>query len=232
MPTNYRRHDFESRPALAEALAATVASALNESVETRGGAMLAVSGGSTPTHFFEALSQRELDWSKVTITLIDERYVPETSPRSNAALVRGKLLKNNAATAEFRPLYRDGVTIEQAAEMANNHWDEDDDRCDVVVLGMGNDGHTASFFPDATNLNTLLNPNRRSHVDVVYAQSAGEPRLTMTLAAIIPTPLIALQIEGEDKAATLKKALAAGSTLPIKRIIDAAQTPVEIFWAP
>jgi 6-phosphogluconolactonase len=97
---------------------------------------------------------------------------------------------------------------------------------------MGNDGHTASFFPDATNLNTLLNPNRRSHVDVVYAQSAGEPRLTMTLAAIIPTPLIALQIEGEDKAATLKKALAAGSTLPIKRIIDAAQTPVEIFWAP
>lgn len=100
------------------------------------------------------------------------------------------------------------------------------------MLGMGNDGHTASFFPDAVELEQLLDPTGKALVLPVHAQSAGEPRLTLTLPVIASGRFIALHIEGAEKLTTLEKALAPGSTLPIRRVIDAAKTPVEIFWAP
>lgn len=229
---NVSRRDFDSREALAEALAGTVAARLRKAIAARRGATLAVSGGTTPALFFEQLSREDLDWEAVDITLIDERFVPETSPRSNASLVNKKLLQNRAAAAQFRPLYRPDVQLEKAAQLADDDWDAGDDNLDVAVLGMGSDGHTASFFPDAENLEALLEPGRRVHVDVVHAESAGEPRLTMTLAAIAHAGLIVLHVEGVEKQETLEKALSPGSTLPIRRVIDATHTPVEIFWAP
>lgn len=229
---NIKRHDFATRELLAEALATRVAQALRQAIDRRNGATLAVSGGSTPALFFERLSLQDLDWSAVDLTPVDERFVPESSPRSNAALIKGKLQQNKAATAHFRPLYREGLSAEQAAILADDDWDAGDDTVDVVVLGMGGDGHTASFFPDAVELERLLDPLSRRHVEAVHAQSAGETRLTMTLAGIIHAGFLALHIEGEDKRAALERALAPRSTLPIRRVIDAAKTPVEIFWAP
>lgn len=229
---NIKRHDFADRAALADALAATVADALAKAIEKHKGAVLAVSGGSTPGLFFDVLSQKDIGWTAVTVALVDERFVPETSPRSNTALVKAKLLRNRASVADFRPLYHPVATVEEAAHLADDEWDAGDDHCDVVVLGMGNDGHTASLFPDAVELPKLLDPASRSNVEAVHAESAGEPRLTMPLAAIANSRLVLLHIEGSEKLATLEKALAAGSTLPIRRVIDAAKTPVEIFWAP
>lgn len=229
---NWTRHDFDSRAQLAQALAATIAGQLREAITLQDRALLAVSGGTTPALLFETLSKADLDWDKVTVTLIDERFVPDSSPRSNARLVENALLKNNAVQAAFAPLYRADTSPEDAALAASADLGKLGLPLDVAILGMGDDGHTASFFPDATELDALLDTAAKPIVAPVHAESAGEPRLTLTLPTIAAARFIALHIEGASKAATLDKALAPASTLPIRRVIDAAQMPVEIFWAP
>ena len=231
MVRNWRRHDFDSRQALADALAATVGDQLREAITQKGLGTLAVSGGSTPTVFLDTLSRIELDWDKVAVTLVDERFVDETSARSNAALVRSRLLRNQAAKARFVPLYRPNLSLEEAAAAASIAIRRLDLPLDVAVLGMGNDGHTASFFPDAAELERLLDPATEEVVAAVHAASAGEDRLTMTVPVIAAARFTALHIEGAEKASTLAAALKPGAHLPIRRVIDAAQTPVEIFWA-
>lgn len=225
------RHSFTSRPALASALAGVIAAQLADAIDARGSATLAVSGGTTPALMFAVLSKADIDWSRVTITLVDERFVPQDSPRSNAKLVREKLLQHEAGQADFLPLYSPTPSVEEAASAADNALHQLAEPLDVVILGMGADGHTASFFPDAAELKALLDPHTQRHVAAVNAPSAGEPRLTLTLPPIASARFIALHIEGADKATALDRALASGSTLPIRRVIDAAQTPVEIFWA-
>lgn len=231
MGRNCRRHDFDSRAALAQALAATVSSALTEAIEDRGTATLAVSGGTTPGQFFEALSAQEIDWGNVSVMPVDERFTPETSERSNARLIKTKLLLGPAASARFVPLFAPDMDVADAAREADDHVGRLGLPVDVTILGMGADGHTASFFPDASELQQLLDPDNAALVLPVHAPSAGEDRLTLTLPVIATSRLIALHIEGPEKASTLESALAAGSTLPIRRVIDAAATPVEIFWA-
>jgi 6-phosphogluconolactonase len=190
-----------------------------------------VSGGSTPGQFFEALSRVDIDWSKVTVTLVDERLVPDTSPRSNAALVKTKLLQNNARAATFLPLYGTGDIVSDSAD-AERRLKSLGRTIDVAILGMGNDGHTASFFPYADELEALLDPQAQRIVSSVHAQSAGEPRLTLTLPPLLKAGFLALHIEGAEKKATLERVLQPGSHLPIRRVMDAAPAPVEIYWAP
>ncbi len=112
-------HIFENPSALAEALADDVGARLAAAIAARGTASLAVSGGSTPKAFFRSLSRRELDWSKVTVTLVDERFVPPENDRSNHRLVADNLLKDGAAEARFVPLYQAAETAEAAAAIAS-----------------------------------------------------------------------------------------------------------------
>ena len=223
--------EFPSREVLAETLAAKVASVLGEAFEARGRALLAVSGGNTPALFFRTLSQVDLDWSKVTVTLVDERFVPEESPRSNAGLAKANLLTGKAGAARFVGLYRDAPDVEEAAREADDAIDGLGLPLDVVVLGMGGDGHTASFFPDAAGLAQLLATENQKLVMPVHTESGGEPRLTLTLPAIANAGFIALHIEGDAKRKVLAGAIA-GEKLPIGAVLEAARTPVEVFWAP
>ena len=231
MAANFARHDFASREELAAALTSVVAAQLDEAIASRGKAVLAVSGGSTPALFFKTLSQAALDWAKVVVTLVDERFVAETSPRSNAALVKANLLQDRAAAARFLPLASPLEDIAQATSVAEVALRLFGLPLDVVVLGMGNDGHTASFFPDADELEQVLVVSTPRLVSPVHAASADEPRLTLTLPVIASARFIALHIEGAEKQETLERALSRGGALPIRRVIDAAETPVEIFWA-
>lgn len=221
---------FASREALADHLADAVVDTLASAIGERGIAFLALSGGTTPKRFLAALSRRELDWSRVTATLVDERFVPESSPRSNAGLVRAALL-TGAAAVRFVPLYSPATDVEAAAGLADAALSDLPWPLDVAVLGMGTDGHTASFFPDATDP-AALDPANPATVVAVHAESADEPRLTLTLPRLAEARFVALHIEGAEKRAVLERALSAAPALPVRKVFDHAANPVQVYWAP
>lgn len=230
----YHFNTFPDGAALAQALADKVSEALAGAVEARGKASIAVSGGSTPKAFFQALSARPIAWDKVTITLVDERFVSESSDRSNHRLVAQNLLQNAAARAKFVPLYHAVADAEDAALVATEDGRRIGFPFDVVILGMGGDGHTASFFPGGNNLERALKPSTARSVITMEAQDAGEPRLTFTFSALQDARLLVLHIEGEAKKPVIDRALAEGaaSALPIGRVIAAAASDTQIYWAP
>lgn len=223
-------HRFASRGELVQALAARVAGVLGLAVAERGSGLLAVSGGNTPGPFFDELAKKPLDWGSITVTLVDERLVPPGSERSNARLARERLLVGAAGAARFVPLYEESGSPEQAAALAEAALSGLPWPLDAAVLGMGADGHTASFFPGAGNLGALLDANGQARVLPVRAPGAPEPRLTLTLAALAEAGFLALHIDGEEKAAVLDRVIRGTEDLPIGAVLDHAR--VEVFWAP
>ena len=230
MALAYEMHVFPSRAELAGTLAATIAGKLSDAMAARGHGFVAVSGGSTPALLFAELSEAAIDWGRVTVTLIDERLVPPTSPRSNARLVADKLLQGPAAAARFVPLYHGADDGDEAAKLARTALGKLPWPLDVAVLGMGGDGHTASFFPDAADVAELLAADADKLVLPVESVAAHEHRLTLTLGKIVEAGFLALHIEGPDKRQVLDRALG-GEKLPIRAAIEASPRPVEIFWA-
>jgi 6-phosphogluconolactonase len=226
-----RWHEFASPEELAEALAKRIAQTLIGAIAERGGASLAVSGGRTPKLLFQALSFAPIEWEKVTIILVDERFVPPDDERSNERLVREHLLRYRAGRAAFLPLFRPGVSVEEAAILADATIAALPLPLDVAVLGMGPDGHTASFFPDAPDLEALYdNPEGRA-VLPVRATSAVEPRLTLSMQMLAAARLVAVHIESEERKTILTKAVAAND-LPIARVLAETASAPQIYWAP
>jgi 6-phosphogluconolactonase len=225
-------HEFATPETLVETFAGRIADVLAEAIQARGQALLAVSGGTTPVHLFQTLSEADLDWPKVTITLVDERFVPPSSDRSNEGLVRRDLLRGKAAAARFVGLYHAASTVEEGAKKAEAALSPLPYPFDFVVLGMGPDGHTASFFPDDPDLARPLDLSGRRIVLPVHAKSAGEPRLTFALPKLVEARNLALHIEGAERKQVLETALGKGPRLPIRAVFDAAKKPVEIYWAP
>ncbi len=224
-------NSFASPDELAERLADRIAAILQGAVEQRGQATLAVSGGRTPERLFSALSRRDIAWGKIVVTLVDERFVPHSDSRSNARLVAEKLCVANAAAASFVSLYRPAANVEEAARFAELSVAGLPRPFDVVVLGMGADGHAASFFPDAPDLEELLENRDRRSVLPVVAASAGEPRLTQSLQLLCAARFIALHIEGEEKKRVLREALEERNK-PVSAFFDHAENGVQVYWTP
>lgn len=227
-------HVFDTGAALAEGLAEAVASALTAAIAARGEASIAVSGGSTPKAFFKALSGKAIDWTKVVVTLVDERFVAPDSDRSNEKLVRDNLLIDKAAAAKFEPLYYPTATAEEAAASAVKQIGTRGCPFDVVILGMGGDGHTASFFPGGSRLAEALDPETPRGVMTMEAEGAGEPRLTFTFSSLQDARFLVLHIEGSGKKDVLAKAEAPGNEaeMPIRSMLRRAASTVQIFWTP
>ena len=228
-------HRYETREALAEALASGVAAVLAGAIATEGSARLAVSGGSTPRRFFEKLSVAEIDWSNVTVTLVDERWVPEDSERSNAAMLRRHLLTGPAAEARFVPFYEPSAMPEEVFDTLNDRFHPIGRAFDAVILGMGTDGHTASWFPHAPGLDACIDPAAQDTIAIVHPLGMDKPRVTLTLPPVVDARFLALHIEGADKRATFEAASSGGpvADMPVRAILAAARAePLAVFWAP
>lgn len=226
--------DFTDPQALAQALARSVAEDLREALAARDAASLALSGGNTPKAFMQALALQPLDWPRMAVTLVDERWVPESNARSNAALVRANLLQGPAAAARFVPLYRDAPEPEQALAGIESDLATLPSPFDALVLGMGNDGHTASFFPGGDHLAAALDPSTKAVVLPMRAPDAGEARITLTLPPILAARRLYLHIEGAGKLKVLRAAISgagAGAGYPIRRVLEHAPAQVQVFYA-
>jgi len=234
-PLNVTTHSFTDSQAQARALAERVAERLRNALSERDHALLAVSGGSTPKDFFERLSREKLDWTKVLVTLVDERWVPDNDGRSNARLVESHLLQNAASRARLIPLYTGDATPETGLAKANARIDALPLPFDAVVLGMGDDGHTASFFPGGDHLAEALDLHGKARVLPMHAPDAGEPRITLTLPTLLETRALYLLVSGEKKRDLLADArlgLGAARDYPVRAVLTQQRVPVAVYWCP
>lgn len=227
------RRSFADKTELAKELAASVADRIRTAIAERGTASIAVSGGSTPGKFFNALGKtKDIEWDKVVVTLVDERWVDETSNRSNALLVNEKMLQGPAAVARFFPLYSGGdEPTDVAIDKTNALMAELPMPFAAVILGMGSDGHTASFFPGGDTLLEAL--TSAGPTLAIRAPGAGEPRITFTLPRLLETDGLYLHIEGDEKASVLDAALGDGpvADMPIRAVLRSG-APVTVYWCP
>lgn len=246
MPLNQNRlfpfdaTELPDSEVLAETLADTLAGKIRRALEDKGSALLAFSGGSTPKPLFEALArQADIDWAKVKITLVDERFVDEVNPLSNAALIKDSLINLLPDEPIFVPLYREVKEVEEAYPLIIDDVKHQlDDKglpiFDAVILGMGSDGHTASFFPDADNVNDLVCYDDSVVLARCESPSAQVPRITWSLSSLLNTEYLALHFTGESKKAVFNTAIAGSdaSELPIRGVLLQSKTPLHVFYAP
>jgi 6-phosphogluconolactonase len=225
---------YPTRDAWAEAAAARLAEALAAAIAQRGRAVFAGAGGSTPSPIYTRLAQADLDWSRVVATLVDERYVPETSAESNAALIKRVLLTGRASAARFVPLYSPAVTVDRAAAVAAKALSAEGGRLDAVLLGMGEDGHICSMFPASPTLRTLLTPNLKPTVLGVPPGRDGaappQERLSINLPYLASAGRVVLALSGAAKRAVFEREAAGDPAVhPIAALI-AAKAPLEVLW--
>ena len=230
LPQGVTAHEYRTPALLADGLANDVAEQLRGAISARGEATLVVSGGRSPVAFFQNLAKQGLDWSKVTITLADERWVPVEHADSNAGLLKQHLLQGPAAKAKFLSLYSPAANLEDAAEQADRLLGELP-AIDVLVLGMGDDGHTASLFPDSPNLAEALQTDGTRRCWPMLAPSVPRQRLTMSRALLASADHKILSISGQSKLTTLNAALASDdvAAMPVRAFL---QPTLEIYWCP
>jgi len=225
---------FASMDALARALAAQIAASLVAAVAARGLASLVVSGGKSPLKLFELLREEKLDWSRVCIALADERWVDTNDPDSNEKLVRDQLLHGAAAAARFHGLKNGAPTPDMGAVSAWETFARIPRPFDAVVLGMGDDGHTASLFPGSPNLPSALNPAAVAGCVGMWSPMAPQPRLSLNLSALLDSRRVVVLIGGADKWRTFRAASAPGpvEAMPVRAVLRQTRTPVQVMWAP
>ncbi|XDA96671.1 6-phosphogluconolactonase [Sulfitobacter sp. LCG007] len=218
--------EYADREMLVINVANMLAGELRSSLQRHDSASFAVPGGTTPGPLFDALCSVELDWSRVHVMLTDERWVPEAHPRSNAALVRDRLLTDRAAAARFLPFYREGMGIAEAARAVSDEL-LPELPLSVLLLGMGEDMHTASLFPGAAGLSEALDEAAPALVPV-SPDSQPEQRVTLSGPVLDGAMCKHLVIFGEAKRAALERSATLGALeAPIAAVIGGGT----VHWA-
>ncbi|MBT8101616.1 MAG: 6-phosphogluconolactonase [Gammaproteobacteria bacterium] len=223
-------HYFDSRQDASTAAAKRIGDLLRKRLDGNGGASLVVSGGTSPKQCMAALANAPMDWSRVQVLLSDERWVPPDHEDSNERLTRETLLVGGAASAELFPIYAAGVSPEERCNELQDPLPMLPFSCSLI--GIGTDGHFASLFPDAEQLELGLDvEGDRLYIPVTTAASP-HPRISMTLAGISRSDEIVLLFFGEEKLDVYKAAKASADTYPLSRLLRQKRAPVRLFWAP
>jgi 6-phosphogluconolactonase len=234
MSSEPRALKFSDMDALSSALAEQLAASLKGAIAARGLASLVVSGGNSPVPLFERLRTQSIDWSRLCVALADERWVEPTAAGSNEKLVRDVLLQGPAAAARFLGLKNAAPTPDLGAVSAWETFARVPRPFDAVVLGMGDDGHTASLFPRSPNLPSALNPAAVAGCVGMWAPVAPHPRLSLNLSALLDARRIVVLIGGEAKWRTYVAASEPGpiEEMPVRAVLRQTRTPVDVMWAP
>lgn len=221
-------HEYSGLQPCLEALTEDITQRIRTRLQEKGSCTLAVSGGRSPVPLFERLATADLAWPRVRVRLVDERYVSPTDPDSNERLVRNHLLTDGAAMAQFRGLYLPGAGITEAVSAAN----EEADPIDLALLGMGEDGHTASLFPRAPQLQTALAAGAPRYVHITPPHAPYE-RISLSLPALLSCRHLILYIAGARKREVLRQA--EHHSTPDRPISYLAAEPGDFFdvhWHP
>ena len=225
------QHHFPDQPTMVAALGAFVVAQLQQAIDQRGHAQLAVSGGKTPAALFDWLSRQPLEWSKATVTLADDRWLPPDHADSNTRLLRQHLLQGPAAAAHFVPLVNAAPTPEKGLAQAIERFNTLPQPFDLILLGMGDDGHTASLFPCAAQLPHALGSS--APLVAMQPQTAPYGRISLSPAALRSSRQNILLIAGAGKQAVLQQALQDGAVeqMPVRLLWQAGMPPLAVYWA-
>ncbi len=211
---------------------------LDKGLFERGAANFIVSGGSTPIPLFNQLSKAQMSWKDVTVALVDERWVPECHAASNAKLVRSHLLNQHAAEASFVGMRLENSPLVTAVKLIDQRYRKELMPMDLVILGMGADGHTASLFPHAQGLTSALNESGHAlcaSITAVKSPVTGEfiNRMTLTLTALIQAKHVILLYTGDEKKETYQQALINKnwSKMPVSAVLQHEKIDVSVYSA-
>ncbi len=226
-------NNFNSREELDQALAEQVSQILQLAIVSKGKASIAVSGGSTPKGFFDVLSNKEINWQKVTITLADERWVDINSDASNTRLVQEHLLQNNATVAKFFYLKQGENLCHETLVDLNLAANRLLLPLDVLILGMGEDGHTASLFPCSEQIKSGLETRNKRSLIKVDPKTAPHQRITFSFSALKQSKNIFLHLCGSNKKQVFDQALKGYDIfeMPIRAFLQNKDIDTQVFWA-
>jgi 6-phosphogluconolactonase len=232
MATSINEVRAANRSELTVKLADEIERQLQAAVNKRGYASIVVSGGNTPRPLFELLSHRRLPWERITVTLADERWVDALSGDSNELMLRETLLCNEAAKAKFIPLKNSADTAVDGQAKCQSVLSRIVRPFDLIILGMGDDGHTASLFPKVSG--TALDINNSDLCVAIQPVDAPHERLSLSASAILNSHKILLHIVGDNKWRVYQAATSSGSIdeMPVRVVLHQHRVPVEVYWSP
>ena len=225
-------HIFETREEASIAAAERIRDAIAHRLELQKAATLVVSGGTTPARCFEELAHLDIEWGRVNVVASDDRWVPADHDDSNEALIRRKLLINGASMAGLLPFFKADTPIEVRCEELENEIRFIPFPFACSLLGMGADGHFASLFPDAENLQEGLDLESQKLCLPVHTEASPYARVSLTLAALSRSDEIVLLIFGDEKRKVFEKAKAGNARYPVTRLLRQKRAPVHTYWAP
>ncbi len=232
--SNVELKRFASAHALASEVAGDIATQLASAIAARGHASLVVSGGHSPADLFEQLSTHVLDWGRASIGLADERWVEPSDIDSNERFVREGLLRGRAASANFVGLKNPAPSPELGAAAAWSASARIPRPADVTVLGIGDDGHTASLFPGSPHLKNALDLDAPAGCVGMWSPSTPHARLSLNLRALLDSRRILVLILGVAKLGTYTAACGPGPVdeMPVRAVLRQQRVPVDVVWAP
>lgn len=225
-------HAFSEQKALIEALSQSILTDLQKAIDEKGKASLLVSGGSTPKPLFEKLSKAVFVWDKVSIGLCDERWIDTSREESNEHFVKKYLLKDEVAKANFIGMYEEDIDIYAAQKVCSEKMQKILYPFDVLILGMGNDAHTASLFPENQKLEEAFDPKNKNFCIAIEPMTAPFLRMSLTLRAILSAKKIYIHFEGKEKIAVYKEVITGEDMymMPIRSVLNQDIKEIEVFY--